>query len=470
MNAGRRFWLGSIVLGSLVASGCALDPIVYETPVWTGDVAPLAAFVEAAHGQPFKTPVFVDILPEADYDALERTQEAQRCETDACVAARKEWESDTQLLGLPVATESSSAASDEAFVTLGFYDSFADRIVVRGAVANDQVRATLVHELTHAWQDQHYETWSEEDDPDESLARRSVLESDAMRIEDLWLASLAADRRKAYDDAVNADQSGPPKLSDDAAAAAFNLAVFPYTHGRLFMALQVAADPGAPDRLLAAKSLTTWDILDGAAPPNGIEISGSGRRVGGARWLQALVNRLPERNARLAVAQIVDDSLVVINESCRQATFVLRKDANRPVVERALAQWAYETYGKAQAELRRQEGRLVLKMCGTAASPEPDLHSRLLRLIRADALVVELANGRNLPIEKADCLVSKVLAQDPDLVDGNVVEALLAAENLPCTSADVVPRTAAKKPTPTTTVRAGLGELAPVETVAELAP
>jgi hypothetical protein len=80
---------------------------------------------------------------------------------------------------------------------------------VRGTGALDAAhRVTLVHELTHVLQDQHFDLNAMDDkvgrDPEGSSdALRAVVEGDAVRIEKQYVKMLSAADRKAYNDANN---------------------------------------------------------------------------------------------------------------------------------------------------------------------------------------------------------------------------------------------------------------------------
>ena len=82
---------------------------------------------------------------------------------------------------------------------LAYYDQDEDRIIIRGTEISPALSVTLVHELTHALQDQHFDLDREdesEDGGDEVF--RSLVEGDATRVEDGYIASLSDDDRARY--------------------------------------------------------------------------------------------------------------------------------------------------------------------------------------------------------------------------------------------------------------------------------
>ena len=92
---------------------------------------------------------------------------------------------------------------------LAFYSPDDKEVVVRGTGALDAAhRVTLVHELTHVLQDQHFDLNAMDDkvgrDPEgSSEALRAVVEGDAVRIEKQYVKKLSAADRQAYNDENN---------------------------------------------------------------------------------------------------------------------------------------------------------------------------------------------------------------------------------------------------------------------------
>jgi hypothetical protein len=230
---------------------------------WDVDVAPLAAFVENERGLKFEHPVYVDFLPEDEFVALFETGEAdlalESAADDAVAADARALSEIIDAAGLsasydPVADQETLSQVS----TLGFYDPSIDRIAVRGDDLTPAVRTVLVHELTHALQDQWYEL--ETGGPDD-LQLRAVIEADAMRIEDKYLETLPeADRDEAVTD-NSADEttdaalaSVPWPLVDQSQA--------PYVLGPNF--IQRILDDGGEDALAAVfeNPPTSEELLD----------------------------------------------------------------------------------------------------------------------------------------------------------------------------------------------------------------
>src|ERR1044072_2136979 len=86
---------------------------------------------------------------------------------------------------------------------LASYSFEDERIRVRGTKLTPAVRSTLVHELTHALQDQHFdlgtrmELLSRQDDGTAAQAFDAVVEGDAARIEHAWASGLSKKKSAA---------------------------------------------------------------------------------------------------------------------------------------------------------------------------------------------------------------------------------------------------------------------------------
>ena len=166
----RRWWRAALV-GLLLVGGGVAATIVFtgesgpSAPAeWDPRVLGLVAFVEDERGLTFEHPVAVQFLDGADYEADVRAEfdgvaddDTETLEVGAGMfRALGLAEGDLDLLE---ATEEVSANGE-----LGRYLLESDRIVIRGADLDVRTSATVVHELTHALQDQVFEIGRRLDD------------------------------------------------------------------------------------------------------------------------------------------------------------------------------------------------------------------------------------------------------------------------------------------------------------------
>src|SRR3954451_8054945 len=83
--------------------------------------------------------------------------------------------------------------------TLAAYDPHDKHVRIRGTELTPSLRVTLVHELTHAAQDQHFDLERTFSTDTGDTAFRSLVEGDAMRIENRYIDEMSDSDRAAYD-------------------------------------------------------------------------------------------------------------------------------------------------------------------------------------------------------------------------------------------------------------------------------
>lgn len=180
------------------------------------------------------------------------------------------------LVGLGIADPGDDPAADkDALISegvYGFYDANRGRLYVRGRTLNAFARMVLVHELTHAWQDQHFAFDALGDgvrSVDHARAVTALVEGDASRIEDEWRASRGAAERaeiEAYEAGLGISRGGGGAGGSRARRAIGALTEFPYLAGRVFVgALARAGGNVAVDDAFRAPPLSTEQVLHPAA-------------------------------------------------------------------------------------------------------------------------------------------------------------------------------------------------------------
>ncbi|MPY95312.1 MAG: hypothetical protein GEV08_20340 [Acidimicrobiia bacterium] len=190
----------------------------------------------------------IEFLDAADYSARARLDEVtdeDRAEIDRAAGLFRALGLLAGEVDLVDALSDLSDLSDSG--TLAFYDPEQERITVRGQELTPAVRGTLVHELTHALQDQHFDLGALLEEAGEagmSFVADAVIEGDAMRIEHGYVESLGAEDAAAYEAAQvtsAADVAGLEAVPD----ALVSLFGAPYAFGDLFV--QVVTGESGPD-------------------------------------------------------------------------------------------------------------------------------------------------------------------------------------------------------------------------------
>jgi hypothetical protein len=164
---------------------------------------------------------------------------------------------------------------------VGFYDPETKELEVRGTTASVSVKHVVVHELTHALQDQWFTlpTGGGSGNDDADLAYTTLIEGDAVRIENQYLNTLSASDRQALQ-REESSQGGPPA---DVPEVLIELLQFPYAIGPRFTqaVVQAKGQPGLDDAFRNHPASTSQVLhpdrfLSGDAPPAPAEPPGGG--------------------------------------------------------------------------------------------------------------------------------------------------------------------------------------------------
>ncbi|MGI8683815.1 MAG: DUF6782 family putative metallopeptidase [Acidimicrobiales bacterium] len=232
----RRRWplavLAVVLLGAATGGGLVAFTMLTDKPypsTWDPRVKELAAFVEKERGLEFDHPVYVDFLSDAQF-RREATQHEDLTPDEEAEVER--GEAMLRAVGLLHGDVDLEQIGEELVGdgTVGQYRFEDQRIAVRGETLDDERRATLVHELTHALQDQNFKIGDyEAADSGGDLAFTAVVEADADNVEAAWGETLSDDARealfKAQDETSgSADFEGVPPVF-------IELMGFPYAFG-----------------------------------------------------------------------------------------------------------------------------------------------------------------------------------------------------------------------------------------------
>ena len=256
------------ILGGLVclAAGAILffnqeDPVPSEpqpsiapSPSIASVLPELAAFVERARGLQFKDDVKITVLSPPLFE-----EELKQLAADPEGVARAE--AVLTVLGLlPPDADLAAllAASDQR--TVGFYDP-AGKELVTGNEITPFVRRVLVHELTHALDDQHFGIDREIAGDEAGAAFEALVEGSAIRVEQLYVDSLPAAEQEeiaAREQQINAEAGAelPPAVEQ--------LLGFPYVFGPAFVDALLKEGPERLDQAFASPPTSTEQVLDPA--------------------------------------------------------------------------------------------------------------------------------------------------------------------------------------------------------------
>jgi len=184
---------------------------------WPAEVQPLVTFVEQHRGGKFDHPVPITYLTRDQYEGAAQAETQDTTPQDTSDLQNVEGQLRSLALAGPDLDLQGATEQLYGGGTLAFYDPKANEIKVLGTDLDVAHRVTLVHELTHAWQDQH-DFLDKLDGLDD--ARKTTLqalaEGDAMRIEGEYVDTLSSSDRDAYEkqsqqQADATDLSGVPE-------------------------------------------------------------------------------------------------------------------------------------------------------------------------------------------------------------------------------------------------------------------
>ena len=394
----RDGWVRALLVVVLLVGGGALTQrwggaVGSQHPkAWDPRVEPLARFVETTRGLQFRYPVRVDFLSEDEFLAHVRAGGAAPVElamTDTSAELPLE-----RAFGLvPRSFERAKATSDAAAGVVGAYDPDEERIRVRGESMTVAVRVTLVHELTHALQDQVFaldRVRGSSTTRAGAAAVLAVIEGDASTVERRYAAELTAAERDSY-----ARETSGVASSDELSrvpGALLATIEMPYALGPAFV--QTVDRAGGASRrddlfrlpptndlelLFPELQLDGWAGPTRPAPPvlasGEVEIGARrfGDDLGAFGWLTILAGRLDVHDAVRAVQEWGGDRYVTFRRDgavCARASVVASSNVGAHRLEDALGRWI-DAGPSGSASKERSGTTFTLTSCDTGLQDPP---------------------------------------------------------------------------------------------------
>ena len=392
---------------------------------WDPRVVDLVAFTERARGLTFKHPVFIDFLDDAafrkemtDVDPLDEKEQADLKSAQAVLRAVGLLSGDVDLLA------ASNSLAGEGIA--GVYDTAVERILVRGTSLDDELRSTLVHELSHALQDQHFNLGRynyQEQTSGEAIALTALVEADASHVEDAWLQALPAAAREALrteEETGDApDFQGVPEVFKE-------LSAFPYEFGPDFLQAIVDQEGDAGrNRLFTEPPTTEEHILLpetylSRQKPQQVKVPGLGDGekvvedtegdVGMLSLLVILAERIDFGVAWPAVQGWAGDSIVAFDRAgtiCVRAEVTFDEPAQAQRFGNAFTQWS-----KGRPATHTRNDRAVLfESCdpGIATVGRREGHVSGIQGLALRKAIIEVVQEQGAPPETAVCVVDGLI-------------------------------------------------------------
>ena len=355
---------------------------------WDARIKPYVDVVEDERNLTFEHPVKVRFL---DAKAFEKTVRTDKDDLDK--DDRREIKEDTALFrafGLISGDVDLFEAFNDAHGsgTLAYY-SFDDRaITVRGKKLTLATRATLVHELTHALQDQRFnisdraEKFAKRAEDGKATtegdALRAIVEGDAERVADLYKASLSKKQRAALEKAESADSEGSEDELKGVPNVVLTLMGAPYALGQALTETIAAKDDEHIDELLENPPPDDSILLDplkalGDLDSTKVKIPkpGSGEKkfdsgqVGSLITYLMLAERIPLRDALAAADTWKGDAYLGFkrkNVLCARVAYATGSDDGAVRLTSAFEDWIAADPGSPAAVSRDGE-RVTFESC-----------------------------------------------------------------------------------------------------------
>ncbi|HUP70394.1 MAG TPA: hypothetical protein VM142_11335 [Acidimicrobiales bacterium] len=308
----------------------------------------LEAFVARERGLAFKTPVDVDLVGEAQFRArvteIDEEDREELRDAQAVLIAMGLLEEEVDLEAVV------TSFSEEAI--LGFYDPETKELVVRGTSPTPFVRSVLVHELTHALEDQHFDLNREDLGDEATIGFEALAEGSALRIEDRYRSSMSRQDRR---DAERAEEKVGEGVSDDVPEVIQLAFGFPYAYGPdLVRSIVRAGGQARLDAAFADPPASSEQVLDPRRylrndAPRSVPLPRADRaaidegEIGELFLILMLRAELDGDVARTAARGWGGDSYVAWRDgrrTCVRMTFVMDTPRDTAELTEALRDWA----------------------------------------------------------------------------------------------------------------------------------
>lgn len=431
------------ILASLVAGAGAYFVLRDDEPSypkeWDARIKPYVKFVEDERDLTFEHPVEVRFLDKVAFEKTVRTDKKELDEEDR--QDIKETTSLFRAFGLISGDVDLFDAFNDATGsgTLAYY-SFDDRaITVRGTKLTRATRATVVHELTHALQDQRFdiadrieELSKEVEDGEPSTevdALRAIVEGDAERVAELYRASLSKKNRKAVEKAEGAvtddardDLKGVPKV-------VLTLMSAPYALGQAITETVAARNPDdvngllkfpPPDDSVLLDPLKALGHIDDPARVKIPKVKSGEKKfdsgqVGSVVTYLMLAERIPVRKALAAADTWKGDAYLGFkrkNALCARVEYATGSAKGAARLMSAFEDWIAAQPG-SPATISRDGDRVTFESCdpGKGAKLTNDASEKALELVSIRSFLGASIVKAGAPAKVARCFSRRLIAE-----------------------------------------------------------
>jgi len=238
-DAGRLVGIAVFVVVLVLAGGAVFvgsgSSHSWFPSKWDARVAPIAAEVAKLRGLEFVHPVPINYLTPKEFEkelggggAPSASDRAEIAREEAVFRALGFIGGKVDLLR-EFGTQRSSG-------TLAYYDPDREQIIVRGTTLDVEHRVTIAHEMTHVLQDQHFDLpklqkRAADSESGDASALKALVEGDAVRIENDYLAQVSTAEQKEYNRENKAEGARVGKATASVPAIVGIISDAPYEFG-----------------------------------------------------------------------------------------------------------------------------------------------------------------------------------------------------------------------------------------------
>jgi hypothetical protein len=421
---------------------------------WDPRVEPIATSVVLLRGLDFKHPVKVNYLGDAEFESKLRASPEELAKERTAIDTASAIFRAAGLVGADVdlgAAQNDTQTADVA----AFYSDETHEIYIRtGDGFTVETRVTLAHELTHVLQDQHFNltklhTNAAKSKTGSEDALTALIEGDAERVQDRYLAQLSAKDRKAYDRLSSTSSDKAEKRTEHVPAILSTLFEAPYVYGpRVVNVLANAGGNSAIDAALSRPTPSTRIYLDPTSVRNSppdlppvpkltagekrVELANDDSGFDNFTFFVMLSARLDAPTALAAADAYESGSEILYSRNgvtCFRAAIDGISEGGNRLIASTLKRWARAL---PSAAVEATGGPVVFHACDpgkrATAPRDKNLTDAVSLSANRDGLVEGLLQNGKIPDSAAAC-IARLLMQRPDfrhavLTDAPVTDAL----------------------------------------------
>jgi hypothetical protein len=405
---------------------------------WDSRVEPYVQLVQKERGLFFLHPVAVRFLPPVEFEKSIAADKKELSTED-----RAELEQFTGLMrafGLLTGdVDLFAAVSDfSAGGTLAYYSYEDERITIRGERLTPAVRSTLVHELTHVLQDQHFKIGDrleklrrDDSGTSEATMLNAIIEGDAERVRALYRDSLKPKKRKALDAGAKKEAAVARKRLSQVPKVISTVLTSPYTLGAGLV--QSVAENGGNNKVnmlfrdLPKDETSLLDPFESLSRDNATKVdvpklNGGEKKFdsgefGVVTWYLMLAERLPLLDALAAADGWGGDAYVGFKSdgnACARMAYVGDTPQDTKQMFSALRRWSAAAPG-APSKVSRAGDRVRFETCdpGKATKVGKNASEDAVGLVLTRTSIGVGLLRADVPKKMARCLADRLVYEFP---------------------------------------------------------